>query len=175
MRLARLRPWEWIVAAGGVILLVSTFMSWYGLTLSTPAGDTTLVSHWTEDAWNAFTVVDVLLALVIITALALAFFQATRRSPAIPVSLSVLATVFGFIAVVAILFRIIVAPSLSVPGLRVPESASANHLSHTVEAGAWIGLIGAIAITAGGWLSMRTEGVASFDEQTDIETITIGA
>jgi hypothetical protein len=173
MTLARLRPAEWVVLVAGIVLLVSTFLSWYGVQLSIPSGYSAYVASGSEDAWDAFSVIDVLLALAIVTALALAYFQAARRSPAIPVSLSVLATVFGLIATVAIVFRIIDPPGLGLPAAIPP--AISSHLSRTVEAGAWIGLASAIAITAGGWRSMRTEGVAPFDEQTDIETITIGA
>jgi uncharacterized membrane protein len=85
--------------------------------------------------WAGPAVLAVLLALLAIPALALPVTQATRRSPAVPVALGVLTTTAALVALVLALVRL-----LDRPG-----------------AGAWIGLAGAVAALAGGWLSMRAE------------------
>jgi hypothetical protein len=87
--------------------------------------------------WAGPIVLAVLLCCAAVPALALPVAQATRRSPALPIALGVLTTTAGFVAVVLALVRV-----LDEPG-----------------AGTWIGLGGALAALAGGWLSMRAEHV----------------
>jgi hypothetical protein len=87
--------------------------------------------------WAGPVVLAVLLCCAAVPALALPVAQAVRRSPALPVALAVLASTAGFVAVILALVRV-----LDEPG-----------------AGTWIGLAGALAALAGGWLSMRAEHV----------------
>jgi uncharacterized membrane protein len=125
----RLRAGEWIAGAGGVALLAALFLHWYS----------------GASAWQAFSVLDVVLALSALAPLALVVLQATRTSPSLPVAFSVVTTVAGAIATLLVLYRI-----ANQPG---PNDAV------DVELGAWVGLAAAIVTTAGGWLSMRTEAV----------------
>ena len=68
------------------LLLASTFaVPWYRVKATSING------------WDALTDLRWLLIVTIIAALALAYFQATRRAPAIPVSLSVIVTVLGLL------------------------------------------------------------------------------
>ena len=76
--------------------------------------------------WQAFSVLDVVLALLALVPLALVVLQATRESPSLPVAFSVLTTVAGALATLLILYRILNQPG---PNDRVE-----------VELGAWIGL-----------------------------------
>lgn len=87
--------------------------------------------------WAGPIVLAVLLCCAAVPALALPVAQSTRRSPALPVALAVLTTTVGFVAVVLALVRLLDEPA----------------------AGTWIGLAGAVATLAGGWLSMRAEHV----------------
>jgi len=125
----RLRDGEWIAGAGGVGLLASMFLAWY-------SGAT---------AWQALSVLDVVLALLALVPLALVVLQATRESPSLPVVFSVLTTVAGTLVTLLILYRIVNQPG--------PNDAV------DVEPGAWIGLAAAVATTAGGWRSMRVEEI----------------
>jgi len=125
----RLRAGEWIAGAGGVALLAVMFTGWYS----------------GASAWEALSVLDVVLALLAIVPLALVALQATRTSPSLPVAFSVLTTVGGAIAALLILYRIVNQPG--------PNDAV------DVDPGAWLGLAAAAVTAAGGWGSMRAEAI----------------
>jgi hypothetical protein len=129
--LRRLRAGEWIAVAGGVALIASLFLAWYDAPTESLTG------------FQALTVIDVLLTLIALVALALGVLQATQDTPAKPVAFGVLSVVFGALAVLLVLFRLIDSPA---DGL-------------TVAAGAWLGLVAALAITVGGWRSLAAEYV----------------
>jgi carbon starvation protein CstA len=129
MRISRLRDGEWIAGAGGVGLLVSLRLDWYS----------------GASAWRAFSVLDVVLALLALVPLALVVLQATRESPSLPVAFSVLTTLAGALATLLILYRILNQPG---PNDRVE-----------VELGAWIGLAAAALAAVGGWRSLREEEI----------------
>jgi hypothetical protein len=128
----RLRAGEWLAAAGGVVLLVSLFLPWYGLGGLYVSG------------FEAFTVIDVLLALLAVLAIALAVLQATQDGPAMPVGAAVLTATLGKVGVLLVLFRIVDEPGADFVELR---------------AGAYIALAATVAITAGGWRSLMNEHV----------------
>jgi hypothetical protein len=139
----RLRDGEWIAGAGAVALLAAMFLHWYALDLVSfgPLGEG--VPEAT--AWQAFGVLDVVLALLALVPLALVFTQATRPSPAIPVFLSVMTVLAGALAALLILYRIVNQPG--------PNDIV------DVQAGAWLGLLAALVVTGGGWRSLRVEPV----------------
>jgi drug/metabolite transporter (DMT)-like permease len=129
----RVRAADWIAAAAGVALLGSMFADWYA---RVDVG---------VNAWQAFSVLDIALALLASAPLALVVLQATRDSPALPVAFSVFTTVAGAVALLLILYRIVDQPG--------PNDAV------DVEPGAWVGLVAAVVVTAGGWRSMRDEAM----------------
>lgn len=154
LRVSRLRRPEWLVGAGGVVLLVAMFlMPWYTLTLSShPPGPIALIPQQI-DGWHGLQIGHWFLLLAILLALATAFFQAQRRAPAFPVTLTVLASIFGGVSVLWLLIRVLIAP----PGGR--------------GIGGWIALLGAATITYGGIASMRLEGIALEDGPAEIPQI----
>jgi hypothetical protein len=133
--MGRLRDGDVIAGAGGLALIASLFLDWYGL------GARGLGAS----GWEAFSVLDVVLALLALVPLGLVVTQATRDSPSIPVAFSVFAAVAGIVATLLILYRVINQPG-------------PNDLV-TVELGAWIGLAASVAAAAGGWRSMRVEAM----------------
>jgi hypothetical protein len=135
--LRRLRLGEWLAAAGGVLMIVSLFLPWY-------AG---------ASGYEALSVIDALLTLLALLALALAVLQATRDSPALPVGAGVLTAVFGIVGVLLVVFRLIDAP----------------YAGAEVRAGAWIGLAAAAAIEAAGWLSLDNEYVSGLPPDLEPE------
>jgi hypothetical protein len=137
MSLRRLRPAECLVGVAAVALAVSLFLTWYAV----GAGGGSLAVA--TNGWEAFAVIDVLLALTSLMGLALVVAQASRRSPGWPVALGVLTTACGLLATLLVALRI-----LDEPG---PDRAV------EVRAGAWVALAAAAALTAGGWWSMRDE------------------
>jgi hypothetical protein len=137
MDLSRLRPGELIAAAGGIALLVVMFLDWYALQGVEGIRSIGL------NAWQAFDVTDLVLALAALAAIGLALITAARRSPALPVAASVVTSTLGIVAVLLTLYRI-----LNQPG---PNDF--------VEAkfGAFLGFLCVLAIAAGAWRSMRDE------------------
>jgi len=125
----RLRDGEWLAGAGGAALLAALFLDWYG----------------DQTAWQAFALIDVLLALLALVPLALVAAQATRRSPAVPVALSVVTPLAGALAAALIAFRIVDPPGA--------DDAFAAH------GGAWLGLAAALLVVAGGCRSIRVERI----------------
>jgi hypothetical protein len=121
----RLRPADIVAGAGGLALLLALFLPWY------------------EDltAWQAFSVVDVLLALAALLAIALPVVTAVASGPAKPVAFAVLSSVGSILALLLVLWRLIDAPADGF-GLRY---------------GAWIGLAAALVMLGGCWGAMRDE------------------
>lgn len=136
--LSRLRRGELIAAAAAIVLLVDMFLGWYGPHQGSGGART---------AWEAFSVIDVVLLLTCLAALGLALLTATQRTVALPVTAAVIATALGFLATVLVAFRVLI----DQPG---PDAAVDDTLW------AWVGLLACIAIVYGGYRSMRDEGSA---------------
>ena len=138
----RLRPGEWLAAAGAVALIVSLVLPWY------EADDGEI------SGFASLGVIDILLVLVALVGLALFALQATRTSPALPVAFGVLTVTAGIFGTLLVLFRLIDQPAL----------ADAD-----VREGAWFALLSVVALTAGGWLSIKDERVRGLPPQPEPE------
>ena len=145
---SRLRRGELLAGASAVLLAV--FMvggKWYG------AGS----GHGgSRTGWQALTDLRWLLLLTILAAVGLVFAQATRRAPAIPVTMSLVVMLLGIVTVAALIYRVLI--------------DAAPHQ----EAGAYLGLLSALGIAVGGYLSLRQEGLARRDERRDIPVVRPG-
>ncbi len=138
-RASRLRSGEIIAAIAAVILLVDLLApSWYSVG-GAPGPSVT--------GWEALTVMRWLILVTVAVALALAWFQATRRAPALPSSLSVIATVLGTITTLTLIWRVVI----SLPGPDGPAG------SISAEVGAYVGLVSALLLAAGALWSLREE------------------
>ncbi len=143
MNLRRLRAGEAIALAGAVALAVLLAFDWFFL--STP--DARLGAHESGIralGWFA----DLLLVFTILLVLALVFFTVTTRAVGLPVTLAVLTTFFGLFSVIAIAVRLVAQPGLGV---------DAGNADVEVEVPAYLGLLAALAITAGAWRTMADE------------------
>jgi drug/metabolite transporter (DMT)-like permease len=139
--LSRLRRGEWTVGAGSVVLLASMlFLPWYG-------------DSRTIDGWNALNHFRWLVVVTLIASGALLFFAATRRAPAVPVTVSLFVSVLGAACTAWLLYRVAIDP---VAGRKL---------------GGWVGLAGAAAITYGGFSATRREGIAPQDAPAEIPTV----
>ena len=135
---SRLRRGEVLAGAGAVLLAV--FL---------------LAGHWagSRSGWDVLVSLRWLLALTIIAAFGLVLVQASRRAPAVPVTMSLLVTVLGAVSALALIYRVLINPP--------PH----QHVA------AYLGLLSAIALAYGGFLSMRTEGIAPGDAPQDIPVV----
>jgi len=145
--MSRLRAADIVAGVGGLALLVTLFLPWYGF--EAPAARTegaltvlNLVSgDPTPSAWQAFSVVDILLALTALLAIALPVVTAVTSGPAKPVAFAVLSSVGSILALLLVLWRLIDAPG---DGLEL-------------RYGAWLGLAAAVVMLGGCWGAMRDE------------------
>ena len=143
---ARLRRGELLAGTGAVLLLVFLLAGrWYGHGGRARTG------------WEAVTTLRWLLVVTIAAAFALVATQVARRSPAIPVTLSLIVTVLGLISVLALVYRVLINPP-----------------AHE-QAGAFLGLLSALGLAYGGYLSLREEGISRRDAPRDIPVVQSGA
>jgi hypothetical protein len=129
----RVRTGEIVAGVAGLVLLAAMFLDWYSVR-GRAEGLT---------AWGAFSVVDVLIAIVALLGIALAVSQVVGHGPALPVALGVITTTLGLAASLLILYRI-----LNQPG---PNDVI------DVAAGAWVGFAAAMGVFLGSWLSLSDE------------------
>jgi hypothetical protein len=144
MDLRRVRTWEWLTGLAGLVLLISLFLPWYSAAGENVTG------------WKAFSVVDVLLALAALSAIALPAVTAMQRAAAVPQAYaSTIVWLLGVAAILA-LVRLINPPFDSV----------------SREAGVWIAAIASLASLAFDIKSMRDKRFpAVMRPRLDIETI----
>jgi peptidoglycan/LPS O-acetylase OafA/YrhL len=98
------------------------------------------------DAWSTFGPAVVLLILAAIAALVLLLATVAERTPALPVAAAVWGVLFGALATVAALVRV----------LERPDHAT------SLCAGAWLALVGAVAVLLGAWQSIRDERTSRY-------------
>jgi hypothetical protein len=132
----RLRAGEVVAALAGGALLASLFLPWYGDDLS---------------GWGVLAVIDVLLALVAVLALALAPVTAAQRAPAVSLAVAVLVTIAGALAALLVVFR----------AIALPDGADGR------EWGLWLALAGTLGVVAGGCLAMADERLSRPGRHTD--------
>jgi hypothetical protein len=145
MDLRRLRVGEWVVGACGVLLLVALFLPWYG--------------PGSASAWEAFTVLDVILALLALAAIAVPVATATHRVPAMPLALESLTALCGMIGLLLVLIRV----------LNLPGDA------HERDIGLWLGLAASLGIAAGALIAIRDERPSPAGRHTDLSGVPVSS
>ena len=144
MDVRRVRTWDWLTGLAGVVLLVSLFLPWYSAGGESATG------------WQSFTVIDVILALAGLGAVALLLATATQRTAAIPQAVSSSLAPLLLVAVVLAVIRL----------LDLPGGADAR------EAGVWIGTVATLALFAFDAKSMRDKRFPAVMRPTlNIDTI----
>ena len=124
-----------LALAGAVCVIVAMFLPWY----QRAAGRL--------DAWDTFGPAVVLLLLAAGAALWLFVSTVTERSVALPVALCVWTVVLGLIGLVSAIVRL----------LERPEHST------QLRAGPWLALVGALAVLAGAWQSLRDERLSTYE------------
>lgn len=154
MDLARLRFGDWVMGIGGLAVLVVMFLDWYGPTLADDRGAFLFMSgDGHHNAWEAFAVNDVILALAALMALTSFVLTAVHPTAAVPLAISSLATLVSLVALVLVALRLIWPPDLF-PGPAGPIELETARLT-----GAWLGLVATTVLTAGCLASIRDERV----------------
>jgi len=146
--LSRLSVGEMVAAAGGaVLLLVMSAFTWF--TVAKGVGG--------RDAWQAFTLIDLLLFLVVLVAIAFALARmAGVDLRPLPVRPGLIVAVAGAVAFLLLLFRLFVVPEIEVqfPGAIRSIKAEASEVEPGI--GLYLGLVASAGIAAGGF-SARNE------------------
>lgn len=141
MDLNRLNTGERLAGLSGLLLLISMFVHWYGVKGFSGGAD----------AWQAFSLIDIVLLIVAVAAMGLALLGPSRSDLELPVTASAVVTSFGALAVVLVLLRLIDPPDIGV-------AAFAPHAEVTRKIGIWLGLLTSIGVAVGGYLAMQEEG-----------------
>jgi drug/metabolite transporter (DMT)-like permease len=134
MGMKRLRSGELIALAGAICVIVGLFEPSY----ERPTGRV--------DAWHSFGPAVALLLLAVCAAVWLLVSTLAERSVAMPVAAAVWSVPLGLLAIIAAVLRL----------LERPDHATA------VCSGAWLALVGAVAILAGAWQSLRDERTSKY-------------
>jgi hypothetical protein len=155
----RLRVNEWLLGAASLVLLVSLFaLHWFGVRseLAVTAAQIGGVKS-SYSGWDSFTVGQYVIVLTCLVGLAAWYFQASRRAPALPVTLTVMSGPLGLLSTLLIFHRVV----LSKPG---PKDLI------SLRPGAIVGLLAAATLTAAAWRSLRDDGIREVDGPGEIET-----
>jgi hypothetical protein len=147
MDLRRLRAGEWMAGLSGLGLLVALFLPWYG----DDAGSRT--------GWESLGALDVVLAVVALSALAIPVVTALERVPAVPLAHQSLTTLIGLLAVVLVLIRV----------LNMPDWAVER------EWGLWVALAATLGVAGGGLVAMRDERLTCGERHTDLTGVPVAA
>src|SRR4029450_5055268 len=98
MDLRRLRVGEWVMGASGLVLFLALFLPWYELGQGIVVGPPdALDAH--ASAWDAFTILDVLLALGALAAVAALVVTAAEATPAVPIATQALGTLLAVLLI----------------------------------------------------------------------------
>lgn len=137
-----------VAAASGLLLIVSLSIHWYRAKADNPNFPKT---GGTVSGWEAFTITDLLLALIALIALGVAAVRILRSVPRdLPRSPGFIVLAAGVVATLVVLLRIAAPGHASfqdIPGLQI-----------TRLAGIFVALVAALGITLGGWLIWSEEG-----------------
>jgi hypothetical protein len=150
----RLRAGERIAALGAAGLFVTLFLNWFsvdgqaaGWLAYAPAPGGVHLSGWGSLGW----LMDLLLCIAIFGGVSLSYMTVKRTSPAWPVGAGVLTTALGSVIFLVLAIRVATQPSLGLGLSNTPV---------LVEAPAYVGLLCALLIPLGAFLSLK-------DERTD--------
>jgi hypothetical protein len=151
MDTSRLTTADMIAAAGGIVLLISLFLPWYGVSVDV-AGFSASES---ASGWEVLSLIDIILFLCAVVAIGVVAAKAAGALPPdVPDALVLFAV--GALALLLCVFRLIDIPA---PG-DVPDEVDLSR-----KIGVFIALLSSAAIAYAGWRANaeRPDGVARTD------------
>ncbi len=182
MDVSRIGQGTKIAAGAAVVLLIVMFLSWFQLESVTaeatglPEGAPSSFEisgsdleaeaessdeSLSKSAWQAFGLIDIVLLVTIIAAIATALIQASGNSARAPAWLTTAVAGLGVLATVLVLFRLISPPDLigAFGGTSdIPDNVDID-TDVGRQFGVFLGLIAAAGIAYGGWRATQEEGV----------------
>ena len=145
MTLTKVRAGDILAGVGGIALIVVMFAApWYQFLEGVYVGTRTIsAANTTQNAWEAFSVLDIALAITALLGITQLATTAFERTTAWPVAAQVFAAAIGTLTTIWMAIALINPPG--------PNFAA------DLEWGAWAGFLCVLAVTAGAWWSMRDE------------------
>ena len=147
--------------AGIALFLIMILFSWFGIEVAgfgSPEG---------ANAFEAFGIIDIVLLITAIAAVALPVMSMTQSQVDMPVALSAIVALLGIVSVLLILFRIISPPDFGIPdAVDIGFGEVESNTDTTRKIGVFLGLLAAIGVALGGWRAMQEEGT-SFGSAAD--------
>jgi hypothetical protein len=146
--LARLRRGEAVAAAAGLALFIVMFLPWFSedAEVDVPGVPRYAAPQVTHNAWEAFGLIDVVLLLVILLAIAFALTRAAEAAlPEMSIPPALIVAAAGLFAVLLILYRLANPPDPTIE-LSVGEPDVGRRI------GIVLGLLAASGISFGGYL-----------------------
>jgi hypothetical protein len=131
MDFTRTRGADWLAALGGLLLLISLFLPWYD------------VRGFGISGWESLSVIDLILALAALLAMAVPLVTAARDSPPVSIAVTIVACTIALLALLLVLIRVIWVPS---DGLEAGR-----------DWGLWVGVVGVLVTTVGTWSALRDD------------------
>lgn len=151
---SRLDAGEILAGVAGIVLIASmALLDWFGVDV--PPGTEPVGGF---DAFRAFDVVDILLLILALAAIALPVSALMTSRTNVPIALSSLLTAAAIFSTLVLLYRIIDTPDLSGDRFALDMPPFNIGFETTVGVGAFVGLAATIGIAVGGWLAMRDDG-----------------
>lgn len=143
-QLSRLRAGEWVIGVASLALLAILFvLPWYGLPSTYVHSASALGAASSFSGWESLSIWRYFILLLGLGGLACWYLQGRCLAPALPVCAVVLETSLGIVVVIGLYIRLIF--------LGPPVA-----LAHP-DVAAFVGLVLAIAIVVGGYLSLRQD------------------
>jgi hypothetical protein len=136
MDTSRLTTGDMIAGVGGIVLLISLFLPWYGVSID--VANVSVSDSGT--GWETLDFIDIVLFLVSVAAIGVVAARAAGQLP-VEVSGAVVLLGLGGLAVLLVLYRIIDIPADDVPA----------EVDLSRKIGIFIALAGSAAIAYGGW------------------------
>ena len=154
----RLRAGDWILGIGSLLLLISLFSGWYegkAVEVRVPNGS----GDYTLTAFEAFSTIDVILAVGALYGLTVVVLSATQSVSAVNVAGSTMAVYVAFGLLLVVLYRAVRIPDFVTDAGRFFES--------TRSAGIWLALAGCLGMLGGALAAIRDERITGDTRSVD--------
>lgn len=145
-----------LAAGGGILLIVSLFLSWYGFDVGGLAGQYMAGVDTSASGWQSLDIGDFVFLIVGLLAIAPAAFDIFDLEIELPFDISFVSLVGGAVSIAWIVLRII-----DKPGPNLPDIAGVDY-GIGLKFGIFIALIGAILIVVGGVMQKGEDDSAGF-------------